>query len=217
MVECTLSITHCLRLNLQLHTIDLARSCRISSFCTVAWQLARFQLTRLIARSLGDSLASCADSARARTENEPRNENRLRIRRVFGRNGDLELMYACSASAEKPTELSSLIDTARKQEKGRKTETETYRRRNCYGQKSVELILREGRRAIGPALLYVRSRSEKSRWKRSEINVLALQPVFFPTRTKSFITSEYEQISSYCGPDGTGKPSLEVAPITCWQ
>ena len=59
MVECTLSITHCLRLNLQLHTIDLVRTCRISSFCTVAWQLARFQLTRRIARSLGDSWASC--------------------------------------------------------------------------------------------------------------------------------------------------------------
>ena len=29
------------------------------SFCTVAWQLARFQLTRRIARSLGDSWASC--------------------------------------------------------------------------------------------------------------------------------------------------------------
>ena len=52
MVECTLSITYCLRLNLQLHTIDLARTCRISSFCTVAWQLARFQLTRRIVRSL---------------------------------------------------------------------------------------------------------------------------------------------------------------------
>ena len=59
MVECTLSVTHCLRLNLQLHTIDLVRTCRISSFCTVAWQLARFQLTRRIARSLGDSWASC--------------------------------------------------------------------------------------------------------------------------------------------------------------
>ena len=49
---------HCLsrfRLNLQLHTIDLVRTCRISSFCTVAWQLARFQLTQRIARSLGDS------------------------------------------------------------------------------------------------------------------------------------------------------------------
>ena len=59
MVEWTLSITHCLRLNIQLHTIGLVRTCRISSFCTVAWQLARFQLTRRIARSLGDSWASC--------------------------------------------------------------------------------------------------------------------------------------------------------------
>ena len=59
MVECTLSMTHCLRLNLQLHTIDLVRTCRISSFCTVVWQLARFQLIRRIARSLGDSWASC--------------------------------------------------------------------------------------------------------------------------------------------------------------
>ena len=63
MVECTLSITHCLQLNLQLHTIDLVSTCRISSFCTVAWQLARFQLTRRIARSLGDSWASCRDIA----------------------------------------------------------------------------------------------------------------------------------------------------------
>jgi len=37
----------------------LFRTCRTSSFCTVAWQLARFQLTRRIARSLGDSWASC--------------------------------------------------------------------------------------------------------------------------------------------------------------
>jgi len=53
--------TNCLQLNLQLHTIDLARTCRrpTSIFCTVAWQLARFQLTRCIARSLGDSWASC--------------------------------------------------------------------------------------------------------------------------------------------------------------
>ena len=60
MVECTLSITHCVRLNLQLHTVDLVRTCRMSSFCTVAWQLASFQLTRRIARSLGDSWASCS-------------------------------------------------------------------------------------------------------------------------------------------------------------
>ena len=50
-----LFMTHCLQLNLQLHTIDLVRTCRISSFCTVVWQLVRFQLTRRIARSLGDS------------------------------------------------------------------------------------------------------------------------------------------------------------------
>jgi len=42
MVVCTVSITHCLRLNLQLHTINFVRTCRISSFCTIAWQLARF-------------------------------------------------------------------------------------------------------------------------------------------------------------------------------
>ena len=56
-------ITHCLQLNLQLHTIDLARTCRTSSFCTVAWQLARFQLIRRITRSLGDGSASCRDIA----------------------------------------------------------------------------------------------------------------------------------------------------------
>jgi len=50
-----LFVTHCLQLDLQLHTIDLVRTCRISSFCTVAWQLAGFQLTRRIARSIGDS------------------------------------------------------------------------------------------------------------------------------------------------------------------
>ena len=49
-------ITHCFQLNLQLHTIDLVRT---NSFGTVVWQLARFQLTRRIARSLGDSWASC--------------------------------------------------------------------------------------------------------------------------------------------------------------
>jgi len=45
----------------QLATADTwFRTCRTSSFCTVAWQLARFQLTRRIARSLGDSWASCS-------------------------------------------------------------------------------------------------------------------------------------------------------------
>ena len=32
-----LFITHCLQVNLQLHTIGLVRTCRISSFYTVAW------------------------------------------------------------------------------------------------------------------------------------------------------------------------------------
>ena len=58
----TEGITHCLRLNLQLHTVDLVMTCRISSFCAVAWQLARFQLTRRIAWSLGDSGASCCNT-----------------------------------------------------------------------------------------------------------------------------------------------------------
>ena len=31
-----LFMTHCLQLNFQLHTICLVRTCRISSFCTVA-------------------------------------------------------------------------------------------------------------------------------------------------------------------------------------
>ena len=44
---------------LQLHNFDLFRTCRTSSFCTVAWQLARFQLTGRVARSIGDSWASC--------------------------------------------------------------------------------------------------------------------------------------------------------------
>jgi len=52
-------ITHCHTVTHQLHNFDLSRTCRTSSFCTVAWPLARFQLTRRIARSLGDSWASC--------------------------------------------------------------------------------------------------------------------------------------------------------------
>jgi len=32
-----LFMTLCLQLNLELHTIGLVRTCRISSFCTVAW------------------------------------------------------------------------------------------------------------------------------------------------------------------------------------
>jgi len=49
-------------LTLQLHNFDLFRTCRTSSFCTVAWQLARFRLTRRIARSLGNSWVSCSIS-----------------------------------------------------------------------------------------------------------------------------------------------------------
>ena len=30
-------MTHCLQLNLQIHTIGSVRTCRISIFCTVAW------------------------------------------------------------------------------------------------------------------------------------------------------------------------------------
>jgi len=63
MVECTLFMTHCFQLNLQLHTISLVRTCGISSFCTVTWQLARLLLTRRIARSLGDIWASCSSIA----------------------------------------------------------------------------------------------------------------------------------------------------------
>ena len=51
-------ITHLPTLTLQLHNFDLFRTCRTSCFCSVAWQLGRFQLTRRIALSLGDSWAS---------------------------------------------------------------------------------------------------------------------------------------------------------------
>ena len=59
MVDCTCLLHIGPQLNLQLHNFYLFRTCRTSSFCTVAWQLARFQLPRRIAWSLGDSLASC--------------------------------------------------------------------------------------------------------------------------------------------------------------
>jgi len=52
-------ITHRPTLTLQLHNFDLFRTCRTTIFCTVAWQVARFQLTRRIARSLSDSWAFC--------------------------------------------------------------------------------------------------------------------------------------------------------------
>ena len=56
-------ITHRPTVTLQLHNFDFVTTCRTSSFCTGAWQLARFQLTRRITRSLGDSWASCRDKA----------------------------------------------------------------------------------------------------------------------------------------------------------
>jgi len=52
-------ITHRPNITLQLYNFDLFRTCRTSSFCTVAWHLASFQLTRRNARSLGDSWSSC--------------------------------------------------------------------------------------------------------------------------------------------------------------
>jgi len=62
-VECTclLHIGPQPTVTLQLHNFDLFTTCRTirTSFCTVACQLARFQLTRRIARSLGDCWASC--------------------------------------------------------------------------------------------------------------------------------------------------------------
>ena len=56
---CPVSYTHRPTLSLQLHNFEFFRIFCTSSFCTVAWQLARFQLTRRIARSLSDSRASC--------------------------------------------------------------------------------------------------------------------------------------------------------------
>ena len=52
-------VLHCHTVTLQLHNFDLFRTCRTSSFRTVAWQLAGFQLTWRIAQSLSDSWASC--------------------------------------------------------------------------------------------------------------------------------------------------------------
>ena len=54
--------THRPTLTLQLHNFDLSRTCCTSSFCTVAW-LARFQLTRRIMRSLGNSWACCKNGS----------------------------------------------------------------------------------------------------------------------------------------------------------
>jgi len=52
-------ITHRSTVTLQLYNFDFFRTRRTSSFCTVAWQFARIQLTRRIARSIGDCWASC--------------------------------------------------------------------------------------------------------------------------------------------------------------
>jgi len=54
-------ITHRTTVIVQLHNFDLFRTCRTYKYSviTVAWQLARYQLTLRIARSLGDSWASC--------------------------------------------------------------------------------------------------------------------------------------------------------------
>jgi len=52
---------HCPTVTVQLHNFHLFRTCRIRSFCTVAWQLARFQLTWRIAWSLGNSWAACTE------------------------------------------------------------------------------------------------------------------------------------------------------------
>ena len=50
---------HTANCNPRLRNFDFFRTCRTISFCTVAWQSVRFHLTRRIARSLGDSWASC--------------------------------------------------------------------------------------------------------------------------------------------------------------
>jgi len=65
-------ITHRPTVILQLHNFDLFRTCRTSCFYTVAWQLARFQLTRRIARSLGDSWASYSQLSKVADFNPPR-------------------------------------------------------------------------------------------------------------------------------------------------
>ena len=57
-------ITHWRTVTLhQIHNFDLFWTWRTSSFCTVAWQLARFQLTRCIARSLGDKRSAASHSS----------------------------------------------------------------------------------------------------------------------------------------------------------
>jgi len=77
--------------SLLLHNFDLFRTCR-SSFCTVAWQLARFQLTLRIARSLSDELSFLSPnvSATSRQLVTSRSQSRLGLitsRLGLGRKG----------------------------------------------------------------------------------------------------------------------------------
>ena len=83
-------ITHRPTLTLQLHNFDLFRTCRTSIFCTVVWQLARFQLTRRIAWSLGDSWASCCIFADLRANSQwrlPRKKRDIFTRQVGSTDG----------------------------------------------------------------------------------------------------------------------------------
>ena len=94
-------ITHYFQLNLQLHNIDMVWTYRRSSFCTFAWQLARFQLARRIARSLGDSWAFCTNVVGVRTTIY----NRLAYRHFREREGEkdcycLQLVGADGAPCE---------------------------------------------------------------------------------------------------------------------
>ena len=68
-------ITHRPTLTLRLPTFHLFRTCLTSSFCTVAWQLARFQLTRRIARFLGDSWAFCTIKRNSRCASHTHDNN----------------------------------------------------------------------------------------------------------------------------------------------
>jgi len=56
-------ITHWPTVTLQFHILRFVQACSTSSFYSVAWQLARFQLTQRITRSLGDSWASCLSTS----------------------------------------------------------------------------------------------------------------------------------------------------------
>ena len=79
-------ITHRPSLTLQLHNFELFRICRrpTSIFCTVAWQLARFQLTRRIALSLGDSWAACCIFAHLRANSQWRHPRKKQTYSLVG-------------------------------------------------------------------------------------------------------------------------------------